>query len=213
MQRRLPIKPQRCSCLLPVQAPDLMPRPGIGGSSPWCLTDRGVASREVGNRDRAAFDFDEAAQVAETVAQDDESYDDSQYQLALIAKQRGELLSTDVAKLPQSESSYEQAIAILTKLITNHKLVPHYREEVAAAHCGRAAVRIAMKRISDAALDCEAALVHLDGLIAEQTQAGAPENPQYLSLLGQVVAQKSRIHFLEGRSAEGRSTAPRRSKN
>ena len=169
------------------------------------LTDRGVASREVGNRDRAAFDFDEAAQVAETVAQDDESYDDSQYQLALIAKQRGELLSTDVAKLPQSESSYEQAIAILTKLITNHKLVPHYREEVAAAHCGRAAVRIAMKRISDAVLDCEAALVHLDGLIAEQTQAGAPENPQYLSLLGQVVAQKSRIHFLEGRSAEGRS--------
>ena len=36
------------------------------------LTDRGVASREAGDRDRAAHDFDEAARVAGSVAQDDE---------------------------------------------------------------------------------------------------------------------------------------------
>ena len=40
------------------------------------LTDRGVASREAGDRDRATHDFDEAARVAGSVAQDDEVYDD-----------------------------------------------------------------------------------------------------------------------------------------
>ena len=76
--------------------------------------------------------------------------------------------------------------------------------------CGRAAVRLAMDRIPDAQRDCEAALDHLAWLIAEQTRKGAPENPQYLSLLGQVLAQQSRIHFLQGRSPEGRKH-PRRS--
>ncbi len=42
------------------------------------LTDRGVASKEAGDRDRATQDFDEAAQVAGSVAEDDEIYDDSQ---------------------------------------------------------------------------------------------------------------------------------------
>ncbi len=46
------------------------------------LTDRGVASKEAGDRDRAAHDFDEAARVAGSVAKDDEFYDDSQFQLA-----------------------------------------------------------------------------------------------------------------------------------
>ncbi len=59
------------------------------------LTDRGVASKEAGDRDRAARDFDEAARVTGSVAQDDEMYDDSQFQLACIANQRGELLSAD----------------------------------------------------------------------------------------------------------------------
>ncbi len=72
--------------------------------------------------------------------------------------------------------------------------------------CGRAAVRGAMNRIPDAQRDCEAALDHLTWLIGEQTRKGAPENPEYLSLLGQVLDRQSRIHFLGGRSPEGRST-------
>ena len=65
------------------------------------------------------------------VPQDNEFFDDSQFQLACIANQRGELLSTNLSKLPESENNYEQASQILTRLITNHKLIPHYREEVA----------------------------------------------------------------------------------
>jgi eukaryotic-like serine/threonine-protein kinase len=170
------------------------------------LTDRAVASREAGDRDRAARDFDEAARVAGSVAEDDEMHDDSQFQLACIANGRGELLSTDQKALLESEKTYEQAAQILTKLISKYKLAPHFREEMAATLCGRAAVRVAMAHIPDAQRDCEAALDHLTWLIAEQTRNGAPENPQYLSLLGQVLDQQSRIHFLQGRSPEGQST-------
>ena len=127
-------------------------------------------------------------------------YDDAQFQLACIANQRGELLSTDLSKLSESEQNYEQAAQILTRLISNHKSIPHYREEMAVTLCGRAAVRLAMGRIPDAQRDCEAALDHLAWLIGEQTRKGAPENPQYLSLLGQVLDRQSRIHFLRGRS-------------
>jgi tetratricopeptide (TPR) repeat protein len=170
------------------------------------LTDRGVASRGTGDRDRAAQDFDEAARVAGSIAEDDPIYDDSQDQLACIANQRGELLSTDLSKLQESENTFEQADKILSRLINKHKVIPLYRELMAATLCGRAAVRLAMNRIPDAQRDCEAAQGHLTWLIAEQTRKGAPENPEYVSLLGQVLTQQSRIHFLQGRSLEGRST-------
>src|SRR5262249_50745855 len=51
----------------------------------------------------------------------------------------------------------------------------------------------------DAQRDCEAALDHLAWLIGEQVRKGAPENPQYLSLLGRVQARLSRIHQRQGR--------------
>jgi tetratricopeptide (TPR) repeat protein/tRNA A-37 threonylcarbamoyl transferase component Bud32 len=170
------------------------------------LTDRGVASREAGDRDRAARDFDEAAEVAGSIAPDDEYYNDAQFQLACIANQRGELVITDQSKIPESEKNYEQAYQTLTRLITNHKLIPYYREEMAVTLCGRAGVRLAMARIPDAQRDCEAALDHLAWLIGEQTRTGAPENPQYLSLLGQVLARQSEVHFRGRRTPEGRNT-------
>jgi eukaryotic-like serine/threonine-protein kinase len=170
------------------------------------LTDRGVASKGAGDRDRATHDFDEAARVSGSIAEDDPIYDDSQDQLACIANQRGELLSMDDSKLPESESTYEQADKILSRLVDKHKIMPLYREQMVATLCGRSTVRIAMKRIPDAQRDCEAAQGHLTWLIGEQTRKGAPENPQYLSLLGQVLAQQSRIHFIQRRPAEGRST-------
>jgi eukaryotic-like serine/threonine-protein kinase len=194
--------------LRPLAGPDALP--GSTTRDRWLLSmalaDRGVASKEAGDRDRAAHDFDEAARVADAVAKDDECYDDSQFELAVIANQRGELLSTDVAKLRESEQSYEQAAQILTRLISNHELIPHYREEMAATLCGRAGVRLAMSHIPDAQRDCEAALDQLSWLTGEQTRQGAPENPQYLSLLGQILDRQSRIQILGGRSPEGRTT-------
>jgi serine/threonine-protein kinase len=169
------------------------------------LTDRGVTLRETGQRDRAARDFDEAARILGAVAQDDEEYDDCQFQLAAIANERGELLSTDPRALGEAVQSYEHAAQILKRLIDNHKVIPHYREEMARALCGRAAVDIAMNRIPDAERDCKAALDHLDWLTGEQTRKGAPVNPEYLSLLGQVLDHESRIYFLLGQATEGQS--------
>jgi eukaryotic-like serine/threonine-protein kinase len=169
------------------------------------LTDRGVACKEASDRDRAERDFDEAARVAGSVAQGDEFYEGSQFQLACIANGRGELLSAERSRLVESENSYEQAAQILTRLMSSHKSILYYREEMAATLCGRAMVRLAMNRIPDAQRDCEAALDHLAWLIGEHTRTGAPENPHYLSLLGQVLDRQSRLYFLAGRSPEGQS--------
>jgi eukaryotic-like serine/threonine-protein kinase len=199
---------QAVNVLLPRGGPNA--GPGSKTRDRWllsmALTDRGIASKEAGDRDRATRDFDEAARVAGSVAQDDDIYDDSQFQLACIANQRGELLSTDLSKLPESEICYEQAYQTLTRLIDNHKVIPHYREEIAVTLCGQAAVHLAMARIPDAQRDCEGALEHVGWLVAEQTSKDAPPNPQYLSLLGQVLARQSEVHFRGGRTPEGRST-------
>jgi eukaryotic-like serine/threonine-protein kinase len=169
------------------------------------LTDRGIACKEATDRDRAERDFDEAAQIAGSIAPGDEFYADSQFLLACIANGRGELLSAERSRLAESEKSYEQAAQILTRLMSSHKSILYYREEMAATLCGRATVRLAMSRIPNAQRDCEAAVDHLAWLIGEHTRKGAPENPHYLSLLGQVLDRQSRLYFLAGRSAEGQS--------
>ena len=158
------------------------------------LTDRGIASRGAGEHDRALHDFDEAEEVASRVLRDEEAYDDAQFQIACISNQRGELLCKDLSRFPESEKNYERATRILERLIEDHKLIPHYREELAVTSSGRAAARLAMGRIPDAERDCKAALDHLAWLVAEQARKGAPENPQYLSLLGQVRTLEGRIH-------------------
>ena len=129
-----------------------------------------------------------------------------QFQLACIANRRGEISSEDASSLAEAEGDYERAAGILARLIEKQEQIPHYREEMAATLCGRAAVRLAAGRIPDAEQDCEAALGHLTRLIDEQARKGTPENPQYLSLLGRVLARQGRIHFLRGRPSEARNT-------
>ena len=123
-------------------------------------------------------------------------------------------MSTDLSKLAESEKNYEQASRILARLIKDHKLIPHYREEMAVTLCGRAAVRLAMTRIPDAQRDCEAALDHLAWLIGEQTRKGAPENPAVSqpSRPGPGSAEPDSFPPEDGRQRVGRPT-PKRSKN
>jgi serine/threonine-protein kinase len=168
------------------------------------LADRGAASKEAGDHDAAHQDFDEAEEVAGQVPREDEVYDDAQFQLACVSNQRGELLGKDPSRLPESVKSYQRASQILERLIKDHTLIPHHREEMAVTFSGRAAIRLAMGLIPDAQRDCKAALDHLAGLIEEQARKGAPENPQYLSLLGRTLAIQGRIHLRQGRVAEGR---------
>jgi tetratricopeptide (TPR) repeat protein len=167
------------------------------------LADRAAASGGAGRHAPALRDFDEAERVASRIPRDEEAYDDAQFQIACISNQRGELLK-DLSRLPESERNYERAAGILERLIKDHALIPHYREEMAVTTSGRAAARLAMGRIADAQLDCQAALDHLASLVGEQARRGAPENPKYLSLLGQARALGGRIHRVQGRAIEGR---------
>ena len=168
------------------------------------LTDRGAASRGMGRHDAALQDFDEAERVVSQVPREDETYDDAQFQLASLCNQRGDLLGKDLSRFPESEKNDEQAALILERLMEDHKLVPHYREEMAVTMSGRAAARLAMGRIAAAQRDCQAALDHLAALVEEEARKGAPENPRYLSLLGQARALESRIHRAQGRMDESR---------
>jgi serine/threonine protein kinase len=170
------------------------------------LTDRGIAARGTGQPDRALRDLDEAEEVASRVPREEDAYDDAQFQIACISNQRGELLREELSRFPESEKSYERAASILERLIEDHRLIPHYREELAVTTSGRASARHALGRISDAQRDCKAALDHLAWLVQEQSRKGAPENPQYLSLLGRVRALEGRIHREQGRVIEGRKT-------
>jgi serine/threonine protein kinase len=167
------------------------------------LADRAVASGRAGRLDPALRDFDEAERVASQIPRDEEPYDDAQFQIACISNQRGELLK-DVSRLSESERNYEQAAGILERLIKDHALILHYREEMAVTSSGRAAARLSMGRIADAQRDCQTALDHLALLVGEQARKGAPENPGYLSLLGQTRALEGRIYRGQGRVIEGR---------
>ena len=168
------------------------------------LTNRGIASRGTSQTNRALGDLDEAEEVASRVPREEDVYDDAQFQIACISNQRGDLLCKDLSRFPESEKNYERAALILERLTEDHRLIPHYREELAVTTSGRAAARLAMGRIADAQRDCQVALDHLAWLVQEQERKGAPENPQYLSLLGQVRALEGRIHRTQGRVIEGR---------
>jgi tetratricopeptide (TPR) repeat protein len=168
------------------------------------LTARGVASGEVGDPDRASQDLDEAARVAGSVARDDDVYDDAQFQLASIANRRGELSSKDPSRRAESERSYEDASGILARLIAAHRQIPHYREEMAVTLCGRSAVHVATAHIPEAQRDCASAQDYVVSLIEQQERRGAPENAEYLSLLGRILARQSQIHFIQDRPAKGR---------
>jgi hypothetical protein len=158
----------------------------------------------MGRHDPALQDFDEAERVVSQVPREDETYDDAQFQLASLYNQRGELLGKDLSRFAESEKNYERATQILERLIKDHALIPHYREEIVVTTSGQAAARLAMGRIADAQRDCQAALGHLARLVEEEARKGAPENPRYLSLLGQARALEGRIHRAQGRVSESR---------
>jgi hypothetical protein len=99
----------------------------------------------------------------------------------------------------------EQAFQTLSRLVNDHKLIAHYREALTVTLIGRASTRMAMNLVAEAERDCQAALDLVSRLIDERKRRGAPESPQYLSLLGQMLVRTSQIHIRQGRSADART--------
>jgi serine/threonine-protein kinase len=169
------------------------------------LTNRGIASQEERDHAAAGRDFHEAEAVAKPITdENDPFYDDLQFQLACIDNHRGEPTRQGREPLDDHESALERAFQRLTKLAEKHKLMPHYREELAVTLSHRAAVKLARRRLAEAQADCQAAIGLLEHLIAEQARKGAPENPQYFSLLGRATVLAGRIQEQQGHRREGR---------
>ena len=170
------------------------------------LTDRGAASEALGDYDTASRDFDSAEMAATQVGRQDEAYEDAQYQLAHLANVRAAFLANARQQYGASVQSYNRASAILERLIKDHALIPHYREELAVTASGRAAVHMVVGDIPAAQRDCKTARELVERLIDEQSSKGDPENPTYLSIVARVLVQESEIYRLEGRADERRKT-------
>ena len=67
-----------------------------------------------------------------------------------------------------------------------------------------AELKLARQHPPDAWVECQAAIAMLNQLVQEQTLRGAPENPQYLSLVGQAIALSARIQVAQGHPQEAR---------
>ena len=93
-----------------------------------------------------------------------------------FANQRGELLSKDHSKLAESETSFELASLILSRLINDHKPIAHYREEMTSTLVGRTVARLAMDRTPDAERDCQDAFDLVSRLIEERTRGAVLRN-------------------------------------
>jgi tetratricopeptide (TPR) repeat protein len=142
--------------------------------------------------------------LAADVAPDNDVFDDAQFEIAHIANDRAELIAKKHSQLPEAQNNYDRASQILERLIKDHALVPHYREELSVTLCGRAAVQLALGDVPAAQRDCRTAVDQLARLIEEQNRNSGPENPEYLSLLGRVLAQESRIYLSQGRLDDSR---------
>jgi serine/threonine-protein kinase len=168
------------------------------------LVARGVASLEAGDFTIALDDLAEAEQVAKQVAKkEDPFYDDMVFQLACIDHHRGKLGQRTMPPLYDPALALERALQALTGLASKYERTPYYKRELAATLTTRAALRLSHRRLNDAQADCQAAIGLLERLIEEQKRL-APENPRYLSLLGQASELQGRILTAQGRLAEGR---------
>src|SRR5262249_3172318 len=151
------------------------------------LTDRGTALLEAHEQAAALADFALAEKVANRILKASPEDPDARFQMACIFNRRGELFVGESPSLAKAEESYDRAASLLEKLIDTHKLIPHYREEMAVTLAGRAAVRArsGASRLAEAQRDCDAARTLLTGLIDGQRKKGIRLNPQYLSTLAQ----------------------------
>ncbi len=177
------------------------------------LTDRAAASKEIGRLEDATADLEAAARCAHRILQGKDQFEDAQFQLAVISNQRGDLLARNPARRAESAECFDQAAEILSTLVKRHRLIPHYREQLAATLLGQGSVCLAQGRLAVAYQNCETARNGLEELLREHARKQSPENPQYLSLLGQVLALRGQVEERQERARESRRTLAQAAEN
>ena len=154
------------------------------------LTDRGPHALEAGRSAAAAEDLDFAEAIADRITEQDDEYNDVAVPGGLHLQPAGRIAGDRALwTRPGRSSTRSGAALVLEKRATVHKLIPHYREELAATLAARAAVRAKSgpSRLADAESDCHRAQVLLEKLSDEQNRKGARINPEYLSLLSRAL--------------------------
>jgi hypothetical protein len=169
------------------------------------LSNRALAHSDTADDRGPSADLDRAERLcAQSLAKKPDN-NEARFQLACIESTRAELCSTKPAKLSDSETYYDRAVAQLDRLVSDHKLIAVYREQLAKTLAGRANVRLTsgLQRLSEAEQDSERSRRLLEQLLEDGKKSDVPDNPLHLSLLGQALEVTGRIHLARGNKAQG----------
>jgi tetratricopeptide (TPR) repeat protein len=97
----------------------------------------------------------------------------------------------------RADDHFSLAVAELDRLVSSSPKVPVYGRELAVALNRRGAVRLSQGRVGEAQQDCSSAADRLEQLCRQ-----IPNNPDFLSQLGQTCSNLSKIKEKEGKNAD-----------
>jgi serine/threonine-protein kinase len=156
----------------------------------------GAILRDLGDATGAGRVFDEAlGRARDEIAR--RSDNDRRWALATLRIEQGWLLAADPALRNEADVAFEEAITLLEWVSDEFPALPHYREDLALAHEGRAAALTASRRIEPAADHFRKARDLALTLTSE-----SPDVPRYQGLLGRILAALGRQALDRGRPDE-----------
>jgi tetratricopeptide (TPR) repeat protein len=167
------------------------------------LTDRGAVAIAKGLLERAQPDLEEAEAICNRILETNPDHADAQLQLAWIYNRLGELFLVEPAASEKAEKHFGQAEKRLRQRVSNNKLIPLYRLELAATLTRRADSRCSLgpTRLKDADADCSEAISLIEALNNERLMKKLRDNPDYFSALGRAHRISSRIADANGNPA------------
>ena len=143
------------------------------------LTDRAIGLAQLNQHEKARDDLERAERLCLNTLIDDPEDNEAAFQLVCIDCERAEVLARDRSNFAEAEQRFDRAARGIGKLISQYKLLPQYREQLAVVLRGRSAVRFAIgpSRHQDARKDCDDSQLLFESLIEEQEGQGGPAEP------------------------------------
>jgi eukaryotic-like serine/threonine-protein kinase len=184
------------------RAAGLEPEPQIRDRIQWqlaeALTRRGIAAVRLQNRQAAEDDLRRAIEIAGQIPADSRYSTSGQLQRGTALTELGRLLVDDPERRTEAKAPFDQAIQILEPLAKDSTNF-FYREALAAALLGRAALYHDLENLADAQKDWDSA----DAFVRD-LRTSKPENPYYLSQQADVLEIASRLALKQSRTDRAR---------
>lgn len=184
------------------QAAALGDQSSMGDRVQWllaaALTSRGASAKQTQDFRSAEDNYRRSIEVAGKLLPGSDYLTSAQLQMGTALNELGRVVGADPNRRSEARVSFDRAIQILDSLAKESTNFPYYREALAASFAGRATVHDAA-RMADAEKDCDTAKSILTALLQSE-----PDNPDYLSQLGDVLELESKLALAQGRRDKAR---------